>query len=287
MRRLLTAVIFMLLCIAHVVILEKASESRNTLPVVNDTEEMVLPSSVLKISSGEFDSLVSDYLFLKMLVFAGEKTDERGSVIMTDQEWRLFYQTLEASSDLDPYFVDPYFIGNAFLTWDGNMIKEANALLEKGSRHRDWDWSLPFFLGFNHFFFLDDNEKAGTYMMEAARRPGASPSLAGLASKLAFKANRVETSIAFLEEIRNSTEDESLRKLYETRIEALRAILVLEQAVDVYRKKYTKRPLEIGDLITAKIIAEIPVDPYGGRFYIDKSGSIKTTSEKELLPHRR
>ena len=60
----------------------------------------------------------------------------------------------EIPVDDELIIVDPYFYANAFLPWDAHMTEETNRLLEKGSRYRDWDWMLPFFIGFNDFFFL-------------------------------------------------------------------------------------------------------------------------------------
>ena len=285
MRGLISAFTLFLLLAVHVVVLEKTSEAWKSLPRGGSAASIVMPAPLLKIVSLEFDGIASDILFLKAMAFIGENLErEKTLKEMPEQGWKWLEGALNTSADLDPYFVDPYYVGNAYLTWDGGRINEANALLEKGSRARDWDWSLPFFMGFNQFYFLQNNEKAGEYLMESSRRPGASPVLASLASKLAYKAKRTENSILFLEEILKKTDDEVLQKEYKLRLESLRAILALENAVNRYRQRFRRVPRDLDELLQKGIIAEIPKDPQGGKYYINAQGSIRTTSESKLMP---
>lgn len=278
MRWLSVIVLLIGLSTFHFFALSKAAEQRKLLPQ-NEGSSYVIPSPILKITALEFDGLASDFLFLQALVFQGSTFERKERPRVKEWEWRWMYNTLNASTDLDPYFFDPYYFGNANLTWEGNLIRETNTLLDKGSRYRNWDYVLPFFIGFNYFYFLQENDKASEYLMEAAKRPGASPLYGTLAARLAYKAKRTETAIIFLEEILKKTDDETIKKAYEKRLNALNGILFLEKAVGAYQDKFKNPPEKLGDLLAKNIIREIPQDPYGGKFYIDKDGSIKTTSE--------
>jgi tetratricopeptide (TPR) repeat protein len=197
-------------------------------------------------------------------------------------EWKWVYALIDAATDLDPYFFDPYYFANANFTWDGMMIQETNVLLEKGMRYRDWDSRLPFFIGFNYFYFLQDNTNARKYLLEASQRPDAPQIYAELASKLAYEKKRTENAISFLEEILRRTDDESLRKRYETRLSFLRAVLRVEKALEQYKKKYGREPSRIEDLIKKGLLREIPVDPSGGILYLDMTGRVRSTSEFHL-----
>jgi tetratricopeptide (TPR) repeat protein len=146
---------------------------------------------------------------------------------------------------------------------------------------------MPFFAGFNYFYFLQENEKAAEFLMEASRRPFANPMLASIASKLAFKERRTETSIQFLEEMLQRTDDELTKQRFRKRIVALRGILLLEQAVAQYQKRYHEKPKSFELLVAKGIIQNVPQDPYGGKFYLDPSGNVKSTTERELMPHRK
>lgn len=239
--------------------------------------DVVMPSYIAKIAALEFKGIFSDVVFLRTMSYFGGKLIRKEE--LTGEEWDWIYQNAELATDLDPYFLDPYNFGAMTLSWEGERVREANALLEKAFKYRDWDWTIPFYLGFNHFFFLQENEKAASYLMEAAKRPGAGVILPTFAARLAYKGKRTENSVIFLQGVLDKTEDESLRYIYAERLRALKGILFLEKAVLEYETLFNKKPGKLADLISGGVIKEIPIDPYGGEFYIDADGSIKTTSE--------
>jgi hypothetical protein len=285
MRRLLLIIACIVFVVVYIVALGKITEEAKNIPKGEDIA-FVMPASILRITSLEFHGLASDFLFLKSLIFLGSTFERKEEPRVKPWEWEWLYHVLDASADLDPYFFDPYYLGNANLTWGGGLIKEANALLEKGSRYRSWDFLLPFYIGFNNFYFLDDNNKASEFLMEAARRPGASSVYAALAAKLAYKERRTENAIAFQEYILEHTEDSRLRTEYETRLNTLRGLLDLEKAVAEYKRRFGRYPGKIEDLIIKHVIDKLPPEPYGGNYYIDSHGQVKTTSESKLMPYR-
>jgi hypothetical protein len=284
MRGLLVAFLLILAVFIHVLSLGKASEAFKKLSQ-DDQYSFVLPSPMMKIASLEYQGLASDILFLKSMIFMGGTFERKERPRVKEWEWKWLINVLDNATDLDPYFFDPYFFANAFLPWDAGMTEDANKLLEKGSRYRDWDWMPPFFIGFNYFYFLQDDSRAAEFLMEASRRPGGDPMLASIASRLAFKENRTETAIYFLEQTARNTEDKNLKYRFETRIKALRSVLLLEQAVSAYKKKFGKTPSTVDDLVNRKILVRLPVDPYGGTYYIAQDGRIKSTTSSELEPY--
>jgi hypothetical protein len=283
MRSLVIAIALLLAAVLHVLSLGKAAEAMKTLPK-DEEQSFVLPSPLLKIAALEFRGLASDIFFFESMMFIGGAQQRKETPRIKDWEWRGWAKSINASTDLDPYFFDPYYYVNAFLPWDAHMAAEANIILEKGSRYRDWDWMLPFFIGFNNFFFLQDENKAAEFLMEASRR-GGDPMYASIASRLAFKENRTETAIYFLEEIARKSDDNNVKKRFETRIRALRSIVVLEKAVSLFKKKYGKFPARIDELVGKDIISKIPRDPYGGNYFVDRDGKVKSTASSELEPY--
>lgn len=285
MQRMLVVLFLTFAAFIQVVCLEKAATAKKDLPQGEDYA-VVIPSPVLKIAALEFHGFASDIFFLRTMVFMGGAHQRTEWPKIKAREWKWFADTLDNATELDPYFFDAYYYANAFLPWDAGMVQEANRLLEKGSSYRDWDWMVPYFLGFNNFFFLQNDGEAAEYLMEASRRPGGDPSLASLAARLAFKENRLETAILFLEEIAKKTENESLRNFYGKRIQAMRSIRILEKGIALYRKEYGRMPAGLDDLVKGNILKRLPVDPYGGRYFLEKDGKvISTSSGSELGPY--
>jgi hypothetical protein len=276
MRSLLIAVLVLALAVAvNAVAITEVSRERDTLRKEEGTS-LLFPASVASILALEYKGLVSDALFSREHTFYGGKLIRQEKI--SDEEWSWIYKSADIATDLDPYFLDPYYFAAINLAWEANRVKDADALLEKALRYRTWDWTIPFYLGFNQFYFLQDNEKASANLMEASRRPGSSSLMVDLAVKLSYKANRTENAIIFLENILKRTDDEKMRLEYETRILALKRLLYLENGVTFYEKKFGKRPQGLEELVQRKIIQEIPADPYGGTFHLDEQGRVSSTS---------
>lgn len=286
MRRFGVLVLVAILIIGHLYSLRNAVEAAKVLPHLDETT-VVLPVPLLRITALDYRGLASDFMFLKALVFVGRTYERKERPRVKEWEWRWVYNVLDASAGLDPYFYDPYYFANANLTWSVGLVKETNALLEKGSRYRDWDYTLPFYIGFNQFWFLQETEKASQYLVEASRRPGGSPMFVSLAARLAYKGHKTENAIMFLKEILERTTDNDERTYYEARIDVLKSVQRLEKAVVQYKKNFGEIPADINDLVTKKIIDQIPQVPAGGSFYLGSNGEVKATSDYMLLPNYR
>ncbi len=278
MQRSLAIVIFIIsfALIASIFAIPRVSLERDRLRQ-KEGIGLVMPSAVAQIVALEFKGLFADAIFSRAMTYYGGKLIRKEEP--TEEEWNWIYRNMEVATDLDNYFLDPYYFGAMNLAWGTNKVKEANLLLEKALKYRDWDWTIPFYLGFNHFFFLQDNEKAAFYLMESARRETSVSLIPILAARLAYQGKRTENAIIFLQEIIRKTDNENVKKAYEKRLNALKGILFLERAVTAYKERFKRLPEKLDNLIVKNVLREIPPDPYGGKFYIDKDGSIKTTSE--------
>lgn len=276
MRSKLTGAVALLFILAYASVFPAFEGSRKAIKSM-EVKGLTLPPTVVKLMSIEFRTLVADFFFIRASQFVGGRVQEGRKP--SREDWNWLYRNLDLTTELDPYFQDPYYMGNGFLTWDAGMFKEANDLLQKATDARTWDWWFPFFIGFNKFFFLGENREAADYLLLAHERPGAWPILPNLAARLYYKGGRTGAAIAFLAKFWENETDENIKKEYETRIEALRSILLLEKAVARYREETGKNPESLEMLVEAGIIDKIPEDPYKGRFYMDRDGTIKTTSK--------
>jgi hypothetical protein len=281
MRKPPVIIVLVALAIVHVFLLRKTTEEFKLLPKTEDAAIM-LPAPVIKIAALDFHGIASDILFLNALVFVGSTQERKEVPRVKPWEWKWLYSALDASADLDPYFLDPYYFANGQLTWEALMIDEDNLLLEKGSKYRDWDSFLPFYIGFNYFYFLQDHVNARKWLLEASVRPDAPTMYASLATKLAYEKKRTENAIGFLEEMSRRTDDEALKKKYETRIVFLRQVQEVENAVAAYKKKLHRKPADIHALVWTGMLNEVPTDPYGGQLYLDYDGKVKSTSELQF-----
>ncbi len=276
MRPFAVAALAVALAAGHVVGLGLLTAAREE--IERATERLaVLPPALLKVTSFGFHDLASDVIFSNTLSFYGGKLNRREP--LDAETWKAIYLRLDAASALDPYFVDPYYFGQAVLTWAAGMPREANALLDRGRRVRTDDWVLPFFMGFNSFYFLHDDAEAARYLADSSRRPGSPPLVGLLAARLASKSGATQTAIGLLHQLEQQTQDEGTLAEVRRRRAALEGVLALERAVAVYQERFGGRPQALEDLVRRGVLKSLPRDPYGGEYYLKPDGSVWTTSD--------
>lgn len=236
----------------------------------------VLPSKITKILSLEFGGLVADFMLLKFKTMVGANIETVDQ--FTDTQWDYLIKGLDTITDLDPYFWEAYYFSETFLTWSAKRYNAANALLFKAKKYLPDEYKIPFYIGFNYFYFMKDNVKGAQYMMEASKLPESPPYLVTFAARLSSQAMQMRVGILFLKDMINQTQDEKIRKHYQKRLMALEMLELLHNAKILYEKKYQKALSSLDQLVISGIMNELPRDPYGGEFVLLDNGSVYTTS---------
>ncbi len=229
-----------------------------------------------KWSGFEFNFIKGFYYTLALRVYLGKMAEKY--LVKPPFVKDAIVRTTDVVTRLCPYYYDIYYIANGFLTWEFGDVERANYYLMKGIRYNPERWIYYLYLGFNHFYFLKDYEKGAYYLIEASRLSGR-PFYAHLAAKLLYASGRTEVAIGVVRGMLENVKDEGWKKNLEVRLKALEAIYRIEVAVEAYREKLGKNPRDINELVGAGLLSSIPEDPYGGRFYLDEEGNVKTTSE--------
>lgn len=233
---------------------------------------------VLRMVAGDQRYLAAEIYIVRVLFYFGDLFGINRERVAITPEYFNMYRTLENAVLLDPYNIDAYYFSQAAFTWELGRVREVNSMLKHGMKYRTWDYQLPFFVGFNSAFFLKDYQAAAEYMKRAADLSG-NPLFTNLAARYFYEAGKTDFGIAFLETMAKSAHDRKLKRVYEVRIEALRAVSFLASAVDRFEKERGRMPESLRELVASDLIEKIPVDPYGGRFYLDRSGKVRSTSK--------
>jgi tetratricopeptide (TPR) repeat protein len=245
-------------------------------------QTQALPPQLLLLPSREMTRVISfgNELLLAQLIFYSSMfyvgSLERPPTTASSRE---LYRTLDTVTYLDPYNMDGYYFAQGLMSWNISLIEPLNSLLRRGMAHRPWDWHLPFFYGFNQFFFLKKPEEGARYFKKAYQLNPRNTFLPTLIARLHYEADETEVAIEFLEEMIRAATSQKLRKWMAVRLQALRSVSLLEDATRRYREKYESEPRNLGMLVEGGIIEAIPADPYGGEFYLDQKGRVRTTSK--------
>jgi len=236
---------------------------------------MLLPSKEMtRVVSFGHEILTAQLIFYNSMFFVGSLDDPP-----TQNMVRELYHTLDTATYLDPYNIDAYYFAQGVLSWNPAQIEPLNSLLRRGMAHRTWDWYLPFFYGFNQFYFLKRPREAATYLKKAYELNPANAYLPTLIARLYYQADATEVATEFLEEMVRNTTNENLRKWLTLRLKAFRMVEFLEDGIAQYQERYGSQPPSLEALVEGGILKAIPPDPYGGKFYLDESGRVQTTSK--------
>ncbi len=231
---------------------------------------MMLPKGeYLKPMTLGYEQLVGDIIWLRAIQVIGDK-------VVTSKGYTWIYNALNVVTTLDPKFVYAYQLGGVTLSTLGNRPDLSNMLLKKGMKENTTVWQIPFYIGFNNFFYLDDYESAAEYMSLASKLPGHPTYLPKLAARLYVQAGNPNVALEFLARMYKETDDEKVKSALEQRIKEViveRDARFLEGAVNRYKEIYNLYPDNLQDLVRKGIIKEIPQEPFGGFYYFNSSDS--------------
>ncbi len=187
------------------------------------------------------------------------------------------YKAYRVASFLNPYYFDIYYIASLNLMWDFKRYSDAEEVLKRAIQYMPRNWLWHFFLSFEYFYFLKKYDLAAEHMKIAAKLKH-SALLASLAARLYYSSGRTEIALSILDNQIRNTQNENWKKELLKRKKALLAVLKIERAIEMYERKEGKKPRTLDVLVEKGYLKKIPQDPYGGRFYIDKNGNVKSTS---------
>jgi tetratricopeptide (TPR) repeat protein len=233
------------------------------------------PAPVIKALSADHYQFMSQVISLQCLFYFGTLVELRSQA----PDWWKIYRAVYTSTRLDPYNMDAYYFAQAVLTWETGMIQQAVQLLEYGFAHRSWDWHLPFYISFDYAFFLKDYEKAGMYLKKAAELRPEVEWYATLAARYFYEGGSTALALSYLKEMIPAARNETIKKRLVTRARAFEAVLQIEQAITTYKERFQADPEDLERLVEAGVLQRLPKDPYGGEFYLDEQGKVRTTSK--------
>ncbi len=240
---------------------------------------------VLKPALLGYHQLGADLLWLRVVQVLGDRA-------VRDKDYEWLYHALDVITTVDPKYVYAYDAGGTVLAELADRVDLSNRLLKKGLAPNPSSWQIPFRLGFNYFFHLNNHLSAADYLAQAAKVPGQFPIgpplyTARLASRLYVQGKSPEVALEFLETILDQTADEKIRERLIRRIKRVsleRDLLMLERVVQRYVVISGKHPSSLADLVRTGMLVKIPDEPYDGEYRIDPAtGEVSSSTHPERL----
>ncbi len=221
-----------------------------------------LPSAVQKAVLGYLSQLGGEMHFIRTAVFLGGTDSNNLSATHANSLSKNF----EVMSNLHPPFIDTYFLCQATLPYFGvEKAAETNLILKKGTAALPDNWTLSFFMGFNYFYFLEDNAQAADVLMHTSKLPNAPNWLGHLASILKASGGDIYAGLIWLRAMRSAEEDEASIARYDNDIAMFEQALSVEKAISAFRKKYSREPSDLS-LLVPEFLTELP--DFGDNFVL-------------------
>jgi len=220
------------------------------IPITTESEEsgrLVPRPEVAQFLSLGFESVVSDYYWLKAVQIAG------GARTPGPEQGDYLARLIDVVTYLNPHVGHAYRFAAVWLIQSEKEVREANRLLRRGVEAQPEEWRNWFYLGFNHFYYLDEIEEAARNLTVASELPGAPAYLSRLVVRLRAESGGLDVAQALVLEMARETESEEVRSGY---LEALGEIEVERhaRALDSVREDFREthgRDIESVDELAA------------------------------------
>ena len=198
-----------------------------------------VPPILQEIALGYLRQLGGEIQFVKAAVFSG------GGISLRDN---LEYGPplagrLTAAAQLHPHFIDTYYLAQAVLPYiHDDLAEAANRIHARGLAARPDQFVLPFFIGFNHFYYLKEPAQAANYLRQAVEIPGAPFWFGHLAATLAGEGGDIYGGLVWLRAMLAAEEDEHLRERYQHSIAMFERAVTVQEAVTAYHAERGEYP---------------------------------------------
>jgi tetratricopeptide (TPR) repeat protein len=230
--------------------------------------EMFLPRpEVARAFALGFEAVLADYYWFQAIQTIGGKHAPVG-------KGPLLAQLIDLVTTLDPWVGHPYRFAAVWLTDDHETVLKANDLLRRGIAYHPDDWRHWFYLGFNHFFFLDERAEAAEALESAIRLSGSPLYLRRLVARLKSATGGLDVAEDFLRNLLRDADEEKAIEAYTKALDEIateRAALPLDAARERYRERHGKDIASVDDLVSgpSPVLPKLPPEPHGGAWKLD------------------
>jgi hypothetical protein len=254
-----------------------AFAAHRAMPIATPREgdERFVPRPALaRVLSFGFEAVVADFHWLQAVQIVG------GVHRNLARHAPLLGRLVDVATTLNPWMDHPYRFAAVWLTDSVESVRPANGLLQRGISYHPRDWRNRFYLGFNHYFYLSENEAAADALEGAVEAGGTPRYLRRLVARLRADVEGLETAELFLSRLVQETEDPFARAEYEKALDELeteRRARRLDHARDEFRRRHGRDIERVEDLVRGPdpVLRRLPRELHGWEWVIDpESGRI-------------
>jgi hypothetical protein len=276
--------------------LEAVRERAYPSPVDDEDVVYLRSATAIRRMSGAFSTLASDVYWIRTVQYYGgtkrvaapEALAPLPPLLLMRPRYQELFPLLDIVTTLDPRFTVAYRFGAVFLAEEPpggpGRSDQAIKLLEKGLAAQADKWEYMEDIGFVHYWYRHDYREAAAWFNKAADVPRAPAWLRALAATTVARGGDRRSSRIMWEAIRQ-TDLDWLRANADFRLAQLRALDDVDalQAIVDRVGKSAAAAVSWQALISARVLARVPVDPRGTPYELS-GGRVQLSRSSPLWP---
>lgn len=270
---LLLLVFTLISCILSNSVKSYAWEGKNTL------ENVILPEGdFLKKMTLGYTNLFADLIWIRTLRYIFTHN-------ISDKSYPELPRFFEAITSLDPNFKDMYRVGGEMIRELAKETDKSIDLLKLGQQRFPDDWTIAWELG--RSYYKKGNVTMSTRAFEnALRLPGAPEWLSALVAEGYYHMGEYQKSLAWWVEIARTTGTMSIRSLANFKARGIVSLMGSENIAkkcEEFYSKFHRIPDNPFELVQKGFMGELPEDPFGRGYIIDKKNLSVTSGFLYIL----
>ncbi|MFB0566137.1 MAG: tetratricopeptide repeat protein [Candidatus Aminicenantaceae bacterium] len=244
-------------------------------------------SSIIYIPSGKYlkyatfgySSLLADLIYIWAIQYYSDTSIE--------ERFKYLDHIFSIISELDPHYLDPYEVGAVIALYEAKNPDLSLQILDSGLAKNPQQWIFPFEAGHYAQLVIKDYKLAQHHYRRAMEIDGSPPIAKRLYANAAFKVMDFQTSWRTWLEILQTTKDERIKKIASNHLYQVKAAIdidIITNAIQKFRERYQRNPIELSHLVRAGFLESLPKDLDGQEYLYDPS---KGEAKPPTIPWKR
>lgn len=219
-------------------------------------EPLVLRPEIVRAADLGLHNAASDTAWLAAIqYFGGGQT----------QTYEKLPDYLFLSADLDTRFAYPYAFG-ALILPGANKVDEGIRIAKLGIEREIPDYRIPYYLASTYHITLNDQKNAALYFDVAANTTGAPAGIKRVAANYGARPDLRSQTRDIWQGILETSKDDVVKEKAQNYIDHFDLMTELEKLAKIYKERNGAYPADVDQLITEKILPNVPADPFGFQY---------------------
>jgi tetratricopeptide (TPR) repeat protein len=192
----------------------------------------------------------------------------------------------EVIAELDPHYVDAYWLGALIMTVEAKDLAAGLRLLDKGIAANPDKWILPYLAAWESYR-AGDYQRAADYFRRAAEVPDAPPAVMRMRAGMISKAGDLKTALSLWRQVlEDPRSDEASVEIARRQVRDLQLrsdLRDLQSAVNRFRIENGRLPESLESLLRRGYIRVLPRDPDDREYLYDpRTGAVSSKAGRVL-----